>query len=368
MAAMSSPPSSPEAAPRPPSRLPSWINPPGLGLAIGVGLAAAVLISPAFATPVWVLMARTLFIALALLATYTVVERCPESRLPFGWPRWLTALLALPLTALLATLLVYLVAVRGDVVSLATRAERISGFVITTLAATLIAMPIALVAQVRAREQRAREQRLAFELERSRLEKQALDARLALLTAQIQPHFLFNTLANVQALVEAGSPRAPALLGSLIDYLRAAMPRLDAAEPRLADELKLVRAYLALMKMRMPDRLEWAVDVDPALEGQRFPPMALLTLVENAVRHGVDPMEDGGRIQVQGRVEGGRVHLAVVDDGAGLAEHAQPGTGLANLRERLAAFFGPEGRLELTENPPHGLRAELRWPQPETAR
>ncbi len=365
---MPSPPSSPEASPSRPSRLPHWINPPGLGLAIGVGLAAAVLISPAFVTPVWVLMARTLFIALALLAAYTLVERCPESRLPFGWPRWLVALLALPLMALVATLLVYLVAVRGDVVSLATQADRISGFVITALAATVIAMPIALVAQVRAREQRVRAERLAFELERSRLEKQALDARLALLTAQIQPHFLFNTLANVQALVEAGSTRAPALLGSLIDYLRAAMPRLEAAEPRLADELKLVRAYLALMKMRMPDRLDWAVDVDDALAGLRFPPMALLTLVENAVRHGVDPMEDGGRIQVEGRVGAGQVRLAVVDDGAGLAEHTQPGTGLANLRERMAAFFGPEARLALSENPPHGLRAELTWPLAETVR
>ncbi len=368
MGPMTSPPSSAEASPSRSSRLPHWINPPGLGLAIGVGLAAAVLISPVFVTPVWVLMTRTLFIALALLAAYTWVERCPEGRLPFGWPRWLTALLALPLTALLATLLVYVVAVRGDVVSLATQTERISGFVITTLAATLIATPIALVAQVRAREQRARVERLAFELERSRLEKQALDARLALLTAQIQPHFLFNTLANVQALVEAGSPRAPALLGSLIDYLRAAMPRLDAPEPRLADELKLVRAYLALMKMRMPDRLDWAVDVDDSLASLRFPPMALLTLVENAVRHGVDPMEDGGLIRVEGHVGNGQVRLAVVDDGAGLAEHAQPGTGLANLRERLAVFFGPEARLALSENSPHGLRAELTWPLTETTR
>ncbi len=357
-------PSTPSSADTPPTpaRAWRWFTPSGLVTAISVALGAAVLISPVFVTPVWVLMARTLFIAVALLATYTLVDRCPEDRLPFGWPRWLTALLAMPLTALLATLLVYVVAVRGDFVSLFTQANRISGFVITTLAATLIATPIALVAQVRAREQRVRAERLAFELERSRLERQALDARLALLTAQIQPHFLFNTLANVQALVESGSPRAPALLGSLIEYLRAAMPRLQASEPTLADELNLVRAYLALMKMRMPDRLDWAVDVDPALEALHFPPMALLTLVENAVRHGVDPQEDGGRIHVRGRVRDGRVQLAVIDDGAGLSEHAQPGTGLRNLRERMAVVFGPEGRLSLSEHVPHGLRAELSWP------
>jgi signal transduction histidine kinase len=363
----SSPPPSPappSTEPQRPARLRDWINPPGLGLAIGVGLAAAVLLSPGFVTPLWVLMARTLFIALVLLSVYTAVERCPEARLPFGWPRWLTALLALPLAAVLATLVVYLVAVRGNVVAFATQEDRVSGFLITAFAATLFGLPIALVAQVRAREQRVRAERLAFELERSRLEKQALDARLALLTAQIQPHFLFNTLANVQALVEAGSPRAPALLGSLIEYLRAAMPRLEAAEPCLADELKLVRAYLALMKMRMPDRLDWAVDVDEALAGQRFPPMALLTLVENAVRHGVDPMEDGGCIRVQGLAEAGLARLSVVDNGAGMAELAQPGTGLSNLRERMAAFFGSAARLDLSENSPHGLRAELCWPLP----
>ncbi|MFO0445504.1 MAG: sensor histidine kinase, partial [Betaproteobacteria bacterium] len=357
----------PGTEPPHPPRLRDWINPPGLGLAIGVGLAAAVLISPVFVTPVWVLMARTLFIALALLAVYTAVERCPEARLPFGWPRWLTALLALPLAAVLATLVVYLVAVRGDIVSLATQADRISGVLITAFAATLFGLPIALVAQVRAREQGERAERLAFELERSGLEPPALDARLALLTAQIQPHFLFNTLANGQALVEAGSPRAPALLGSLIEYLRAAMPRLEAAEPRLADELKLVRAYLALMKMRMPDRLDWAVDVDEALAGQRFPPMALLTLVENAVRHGIDPQEDGGHIQVTGRRTAEGAVLTVADDGAGMAEHAQPGTGLRNLRERLAAFFGAQARLDLAEQSPRGLRATLHWSLPGPA-
>jgi LytS/YehU family sensor histidine kinase len=125
-----------------------------------------------------------------------------------------------------------------------------------------------------------------------------------------------------------------------------------------------VRAYLTLMKMRMPDRLDWAVDVDEALAGQRFPPMALLTLVENAVRHGVDPMEDGGCIRVQGLVEAGQARLSVLDDGAGMAELARPGTGLSNLRERMTAFFGSAARLELSENRPHGLRAELSWPLP----
>jgi sensor histidine kinase YesM len=360
-----------ENAALPPPAAPArrwWtFNPASLGVTVGFGVAVAVLISPAFATPVWVLILRSLFIAFVMLAVFTAVERWPEQRLPWGCPRWLMALVAIPLAAVLATAVVYIVAVGGDLGELVTRKSRISGFTFTAISALLVGLLIALPAQARDREQRVRAERLAFELERQRLEKQALDARLALLTAQIQPHFLFNTLANVQALVEAGSPRAPALLGSLIDYLRAAMPRLDAPTPLLADELRLVRAYLALMRMRMPDRLAFTIDVDPALEGQRFPPLALLTLVENAVRHGVDPLEDGGHIAIAGRLEGGEARLAVADDGRGLAEHAQPGTGLRNLRERLAAFFGPAARLELSERAPRGLRATIAWPAAGTA-
>jgi signal transduction histidine kinase len=339
-----------------------WLNPPGLGIAMGFGITAGVLIAPAFATPLWVLVLRSLFIALVLLVVFHAVERWPEERLPFGWPRWVTGLVAIPLAAVLATALVYLAAVRGNVLEFVAQDNRIAGFMITALTALVVGLLLALPAQLRDREQRARAQRLAFELERQRLEKQALDARLALLTAQIQPHFLFNTLANVQALVEAGSPRAPALLQSLIDYLRAALPRLDAPEPTLADELRLVQAYLALMKMRMPDRLRFELDVDAALLPRRFPPMALLTLVENAVRHGIDPQEGGGHIQVEGRVRSGLVELAVIDDGVGMAETAAPGTGLRNLRERLQASLGPHARLELSEPPPHGLKALVTWP------
>jgi LytS/YehU family sensor histidine kinase len=126
-----------------------------------------------------------------------------------------------------------------------------------------------------------------------------------------------------------------------------------------------VRAYLELMLMRMPDRLHFDVDVDPALRCVRFPPMALLTLVENAVRHGIDPSESGGRIEVGARRDGdGRVRVWVADSGVGIAESTQPGTGLNNLRARMQAFFGPSATLELSELLPHGLRAELSFPPP----
>jgi len=181
-------------------------------------------------------------------------------------------------------------------------------------------------------------------------------------TLQVEPHFLFNTLANVQALVETGSPRAPAVLRSLIAYLKATMPRLDDGDTQLGREMALVRSYLELMHLRMPDRLRFTVETDPALQGFPCPPMLLLTLVENAVRHGIDPAESGGSIVVTASREtrgGDHVRLAVRDDGVGMGESAVPGTGLANLRERLAAFYGGAARLELTEVEPHGLLAEI---------
>jgi sensor histidine kinase YesM len=222
---------------------------------------------------------------------------------------------------------------------------------------------LALGALYRERDAQARSQALQFALERANLEREALNARLSLLQAQIEPHFLFNTLANVQALVECGSPRAAPLLQNLIDYLRAAMPRLHGEAPTLGNEEALVRAYLDLMLMRMPDRLRYELRVEPGLQSLRFPPMALLTLVENAVRHGIDPSEAGGLIEVGAERlrDGGadRVRLWVADTGVGMSESAVPGTGLSNLQQRLQGFFGTDAQLRLSEQPPHGVRAEI---------
>ena len=128
-----------------------------------------------------------------------------------------------------------------------------------------------------------------------------------------------------------------------------------------------MRAYLELMQMRMPDRLSFGIDVDPALRATRLPPLSLLTLVENAVRHGIDPSEAGGRIDVSARRDAGAgvVTLSVQDTGRGIEESKVPGMGLANLRERLAAIYGPGARLELHAVEPQGLRAEIILP-PET--
>jgi signal transduction histidine kinase len=336
------------------------LNPASLGVAVGFAITAAVLFAPIFVVSLPVLLGRTLFLAMVLLLTFVGAQQLPERWLPHWLPRWLFTLLAVALAAPLATFAVYLVSVGGDVEAFLKSPPRITGFILIAGAALTLGMIITLTALLREREARARTLALQFELERSRLERQALDARLALLTAQIEPHFLFNTLANVQALVESGSPRAAPVLASLIAYLRASVPRLHAGEPLLGNEIALVQAYLELMRMRMPDRLSFELRTDPALAGARFPPMTLLTLAENAVRHGIDPAEDGGRIEVGcRRDESGALRVWVADTGRGMSEHAAPGTGLANLRERLQGFFGSKAELRLSENSPCGLRAEV---------
>jgi LytS/YehU family sensor histidine kinase len=226
----------------------------------------------------------------------------------------------------------------------------------------LVAPWTALVAIVRQKEALVRDQQLRFALERSELERQALDARLHLLQAQVAPHFLFNTLANVQALVDAGSPHASTLLRSLTAYLRAAVPSLRDSSATIDRELQLVRPYLELMQMRMPDRLQYAMNVDPSTRDVRCPPTILLTLVENAVRHGIDPSEEGGRIDVDVARRGERCVIRVADTGAGLRQSSTLGTGLTTLRERLRLIFGDTAHLHLTHNSPRGAVVEIDMP------
>jgi len=211
----------------------------------------------------------------------------------------------------------------------------------------------------------AQRQALSFELERSKLARDALDSRLRLLQAQVEPHFLFNTLANVRELVDSGSSQASEVLGSLITYLRAAVPNLHNSATTLGQELELVRAYLELMHMRMPDRLQFAIDADPAALAVQCPPMTLLTLVENAIRHGIDPSEEGGKIDVSVRLQDGRCLAEVKDTGVGLSggQGSQGlGTGLANLRERLQLVFAGQAQLSLTALEPHGFCVNINIP------
>ena len=365
---------SPAAAPNPPVPAPPQLSPflaalnvRSVLLTLALGLVTAAVLRPIFAASFPALLGRTLVLAVLLLLVHAAARQWTPRKLPRWMPPWMWPVAAVNLAALPCTLLIYLFALGGDVQALA-QPNRIWGIAWIAGMGTVLGILTAMGAGVRERLAEARSRELQFELERSRLERQALDARLALLQAQIEPHFLFNTLANVQALVEAGSPRAPEVLRSLIAYLRAAMPRLNEGPATLAQELALVRAYLELMRMRMPDRLQFDITcADPGLLQRPFPPMAVLTLVENAVRHGIDPLEQGGRIEVTvgpAAVPGGAGgwQVEVSDDGAGIQAHSQPGTGLANLRERLQGVFGPGAALMLEERVPRGLIARIAVP------
>jgi hypothetical protein len=313
---------------------------------------------------VWILRAATVGL-LAMLA-YGLLEQRPV-RPPAWLARWVMQLLGVVAIVPFAAWLAYWVTT-GDLHFWHDKL-RLAGYGELTFTGILFAPWMALGAMVRQRDALAHHQALAFELERSELQRKALDARLSLMQAQVQPHFLFNTLANVRALVKTGSPQAVAVLDSLIAYLRAAVPRLDETSTTLGQELELVRAYLELMHMRMPDRLQFAIHADGVDPGLRCPSMTLLTLVENAVRHGIDPGEEGGRIEVSVLVREGRCVARVVDTGVGLQGAGNGlGTGLSSLRERLQLVFGGDARLSLSGLVPHGVSAEVEFPAQRSAR
>ncbi|HEX9277000.1 MAG TPA: histidine kinase [Burkholderiales bacterium] len=320
------------------------------------------LISLAFTTPAWVIVARAMAVGLAALLAFGLFEQWPP-RLP-GWiARWALQVLAVAFVVPWAVLAIYLATTTADMPPFWKSQARLSGFMLMTMGGLLVGPWVAVAALFRQREFAARSQALAFNLERSELARKALDARLRLLQAQVEPHFLFNTLANVRELVVAGSPQASTVLDSLIAYLRAAVPRLNEPATTLGQELQLVRAYLELMHMRMPDRLQFDIQADAAVLELRCPPTTLLTLVENAVHHGIDPSEEGGRIEVSVEVRDGRCHAEVRDTGVGLRHAGESlGTGLSTLRERLQLVFGGDAHVHIATLSPHGVRAEVDFP------
>ena len=340
-----------------------------LAVALGLALAIAVLLLPEWQTGFAGLLRRTVSLSLAALATFSVFERWPR-RLPRWLARWVLQVVGVGVTIPLTMLTIYLASTRPGALPFWQDEDRMNGFMVLTFLGILVAPWTALAALLRQKEAFARHQALAFELERSELERQALDARLHLLQAQVAPHFLFNTLANVQALVDAGSPRASAVLRSLVAYLRAVVPLLDQPAATFGRELELVQAYLELMHMRIPDRLRYAIHVDDAARELRCPPTTLLTLVENAVRHGIDPSEEGGSIEIEVQQRDGRCLIRVADSGAGLGSRRDGlGTGLATLRERLQLMFGGDAQLRVTARHPRGTCAEVDIPaQPGASR
>jgi len=194
-------------------------------------------------------------------------------------------------------------------------------------------------------------------------EQLRLTRRLA--TAQIHPHFVFNTLASLTQWVETQDPRAGPLLQDFNAYLRATLPMFEREAQPLREELELVRRYLAIMQARLGERLVWTLSHDPALDDLPLPPGSLLTLVENAITHGIEPALRGGRIELATcRRADGRAELRVCDSGEGLADGAQEGLGLSNTRARLLALAGPGAELHLKPQQPQGCEARMLLPLP----
>ncbi len=185
-----------------------------------------------------------------------------------------------------------------------------------------------------------------------------------MLRAQIEPHFLFNTLANVKRLCQTNLGDGLQMLENLTRYLRAALPRLRDTETTVGQEADLVAAYLAVLQIRMGERLRYDVVVPAKLREVPFPPMMLLTLVENAIKHGLTPAPDGGTLLVQVSTNLEMLSASVADTGLGfgVAPTSGTGVGLANTRARLAAMFGDRASLEFAPNAPHGVVATVRVP------
>lgn len=238
-------------------------------------------------------------------------------------------------------------------------------WVISTIAIWVLlgGMAYALLLVSRA-QRRGRDELTRLFREREALKTQQTEAQLSALNAQIEPHFLFNTLANVKRLYETQPERGRDMLVALIAYLRAALPGMRRHESTLADELELVRHYLAILQMRMGERLSFDIAAAPELLSAHLPTLVLPTLVENAIKHGLSPLPEGGRIEIRaGHAGDGGVSIEVADNGQGFgAASGGAGVGLANTRARLAARFGDGASLELEAAQPRGVVARVRLP------
>jgi sensor histidine kinase YesM len=186
------------------------------------------------------------------------------------------------------------------------------------------------------------------------LERRLMEAQMAALQAQVEPHFLFNTLALIGQLIETDPSAAARVHAHLIEYLRSTLPQMRARDGgTLGKQVELSRAYLAIMQARMKERLAVCFQVPDFLGSAPFPPMMLQTLIENAIKHGLEPKIAGGSVTVRAYVSGSTLHVEVCDDGVGIDPHADDGIGLANIRERLQLLYGKDAEL-LIQTPPGG--------------
>ncbi len=222
------------------------------------------------------------------------------------------------------------------------------------------------IVYLRAQRVAVANRQLSSEKRESDVSRQLTETRLRMLQAQIEPHFLFNTLASAQQLAQKGSPDAAQLIGHLVRFLRTSIPSMREDKGALKREFEQIGAYLSIMHTRMGDRLAFSISADPQVEEFSLPPALVMTLAENAIKHGIEPAEHGGRIDVRAELRDGQIVITVADTGVGFnstdSREVGGGLGLSNIAQRLQAIYGDTARVKLTQNTPCGCVATLTLP------
>jgi sensor histidine kinase YesM len=333
-------------------------------------LAVPVVLNALRRTSVWVIegtfrdwlfnFALTLASGLCLAAIVTLAVVATYNRVVPSW-RAPALVIAVVISSFVGTLLLFLIDTAGTF-----KLDEIGGFAWAVVGtwpryALLALLLTAVFVHVRAADASEAAARSA-ELDRARFAQQMGEARLQVLQAQIEPHFLFNTLANVRRLYATDAQGGDAMLGDLMGYLAVALPQMRAANSTLGREAALTEAYLGVQRIRMGRRLAFDIDIAEPLRAAAMPPMMLLTLAENAIKHGLALLPEGGHVHVSAELEEGRLRVQVADSGAGFGQSSGGGTGLANIRARLDTLYGAAAELRIELNEPRGTVATIALP------
>jgi signal transduction histidine kinase len=309
-------------------------------------------------TPLWENLVYAHTIGLSILVLHLIGHRLIRGK--DGW-HWAVTVVALPLGSgfgLLFSWWVLTGTIRGHLHSLpfAIATTIILGGAVTYYFWTRAHLALA--------EAQRQAQHQAHERDREEGARRLAETELRLLQAQIEPHFLFNTLSNVLSLIDGDPPRAKRMLLDLTSYLRASLRRTRATSVTVGEELDLVRAYLGIQAVRMGARLRWEITCPDDLRELTLPPLLLQPLVENSLKHGLEPRPQGGAVSVRAAREGEALVLEVRDDGLGLDPHRPAGVGLGNVRKRVEAVTAGQGTLTLLPRPEGGLCVRIVLPLP----
>ena len=293
-------------------------------------------------------------VALAVVVTYNLAP-------PRAWARYSAVAIAIAASCVVGVTLMMAMESAGSIAFLEHESLLAPAIVAVVRYALLCALVAVVFIYLRVADENGARADTA-ERDRARFVQRMEEARLKMLQAQIEPHFLFNSLANVRSLHATAPPAAEKMLDNVMAYFAAALPHMRSAQSTLGQEAALTASYLEIQAIRMGRRLTFDVDIPDVLAGVPFPPLMLLTLVENAIKHGLAPQPGGGAVRVEASLHDRELSVRVSDSGRGFTKTSGRGTGLANVRARLAAMYGESGRLSLSRNLPQGIVATIALP------